>query len=196
MSMTAVIVVGLHYVEEDFSKWVEPFQVKPFVMTFLENKEEDIEKLQNLIAFEKERFEHAIIKELPISKKELEGFRYRVSDVWSGLTNHRADLFRQLDFKKKLLKTPELKEQFHSNAKERDALVKAINDLRKKIDHGKVTLSQLIPEYLVPECLKASYQEKMKILQAQVEEELPANHQKVKKVLRHVNLDEENPETT
>lgn len=58
-----------------------------------------------------------------------------------GLSNHRADLFRQLDFKKKLLKTPELKEQFESNGKERDVLVKAINDLRKKIDHSKVTIS-------------------------------------------------------
>jgi ATP-dependent RNA helicase DDX56/DBP9 len=114
--------------------------------------------LQDLIAFEKERFEHTIIKELPITRKELEGFRYRVNDVWSGLSNHRADLYRQLDFKKKLLKTPELKDQFESNGKEREVLVKSINDLRKKIDHGNVTLSDFIPDYLVPECLKASYQ--------------------------------------
>lgn len=33
-------------------------------------------------------------------------------------------------------------------------------------------------------------------MQAKMEEELPMSHQKVKKVLRHVNLDEENPETT
>ena len=31
---------------------------------------------------------------------------------------------------------------------------------------------------------------------AKEEESRPANHEKVKKVLRHVNLDEENPETT
>ena len=72
-------------------------------------------------------------------------------------------MFRQLDFKKKLLKTPELKDQFESNGKERDALVRNINDLRRKIDHGKVLLSDFIPDYLVPECLKASYQEKLKI---------------------------------
>jgi hypothetical protein len=36
----------------------------------------------------------------------------------------------------------------------------------------------------------------MKIMQAKMEEETPANHMKVKKVLRYVNLDEENPETT
>lgn len=33
-------------------------------------------------------------------------------------------------------------------------------------------------------------------MQAKMEEETPANHMKVKKVLRYVNLDEENPETT
>lgn len=65
-----------------------------------------------MINYERGRFEHAVIKELPITRKEIEGFRYRINDTWTGLTNHRADLFRQLDFKKKLLKTPELKEQF------------------------------------------------------------------------------------
>ncbi len=65
--------------------------------------------------------------------------------MWNGLTNHRADLYRQLDFKKKLLRTPELKEQFEHNASERGALVKTINDLRRKIDHGKVCLSEYIP---------------------------------------------------
>lgn len=33
-------------------------------------------------------------------------------------------------------------------------------------------------------------------MRAKQEEEAPMNHQKVKKVLRYVNLDEENPETT
>ena len=98
-------------------------------------------------------------------------------------------MYRQLDFKKKLLKTPELKEQFESNGKERDALVRNINDLRRKIDHGKVLLSEFVPEYLVPECLKASYQEKMK-LESLKAEEIPKNHEKVKKVLRYVNLDD------
>jgi hypothetical protein len=41
----------------------------------------------------------------------LEGFRYRVNDVWSTINNHKADLFQQLDFKKKLLKAPELREE-------------------------------------------------------------------------------------
>lgn len=36
----------------------------------------------------------------------------------------------------------------------------------------------------------------MKLIQSKMEEETPANYQKVKKVMRYVNLDEENPETT
>lgn len=102
-------------------------------------------------------------------------------------------MYQQLDFKKKLLKTPELKEEFDQNHKERQVLMKSINDLRKKIDHSKVMISQFVPEYLVPECLKASYQEKMKLIQTKLDEETPASHMKVKKVLRYVNLEDENP---
>lgn len=40
-------------------------------MTFTENNEKEIAKLQELITFEKEKFEHTIIKELPITRKEL-----------------------------------------------------------------------------------------------------------------------------
>ena len=29
-------------------------------------------------------------------------------------------------------------------------LVKNINDIRKKLDHGRVTISEFVPEYLVP----------------------------------------------
>jgi ATP-dependent RNA helicase DDX56/DBP9 len=196
LNMAAIIVLGLGSIKGDYNKLIEPFEVKPFLMTFLENNEAEIGNLQELIAFERGKFEHAVIKELPIGRKEIEGFRYRVNDVWMGLTNHRADLYRQLDFKKKLLKTPELKEQFQTNAKEREVLVKAINDLRKKIDHRKVTLSEFVPEYLVPECLKASYGEQVKAELAKQEEKAPLSHQKVKKVLRYVDLEDENPETT
>ena len=118
--------------------------------------------------------------------------------MFSTLNNHKADLFQQLDFKKKLLRSPELREELEQNNKEREVLVKAINDLRKKIDHSKVTISEYVPEYLVPQCLKVAYDEKMKVFQAKMEEEnnTPAAHLKVKKLLRYVNLDEENPETT
>ncbi len=40
-------------------------------MTFIENKESEINNLQNLISYENKKFEHAVIKEMPISKIEL-----------------------------------------------------------------------------------------------------------------------------
>lgn len=195
-NMTSIITLGLGQVEGDWGLLFEQFQLKPMLMTFLESGEREIERLQGLIEWERGKFEHVVARELPITRKELEGFRYRVNDVWSSLNNHRADLYQQLDFKKKLLKTPELKQEFEGSGREREVLVKAINELRKKIDHGKVNISDFVPEYLVPECLRAAYAEKMKVLQAKLEEEAPISHQKVKRVLRHVDLEDENPETT
>ncbi len=40
-----------------------------------------------------------------------------------------------------MLKSPDLKEYFDQNKKERDVLIKAINDIRKKLDYDKVTIS-------------------------------------------------------
>ena len=150
LHMTSIITLGLGYLTEEFRLLYEHFQLKPFLMTFIENTEGEIANLQSLIAYEGNKFQHATIKEIPISKLELEAFRYRVNDVWTPINNHKADLFQQLDFKKKLLKTPELKEEFESKGKERDVLVKNINDIRKKLDHGRVTISEFVPEYLVP----------------------------------------------
>ena len=77
------------------------------------------------------------------------------------LGNHKIELFQQLDFKKKMLRSPDLKSYFAENPKEKEVLVKEINRLRKKIDSDGVRMSEIVPEYLVPECLKASYQEKV-----------------------------------
>jgi hypothetical protein len=54
--MTSIIILGLHYIDSDFTKLLEHFQLKPFLMTFLENTASEIQKLQELIAFEKEKF--------------------------------------------------------------------------------------------------------------------------------------------
>lgn len=51
--MTSIIILGLNHIDNDFNKLLEPFQLKPFLMTFLENTPTEIEKLQALIAFEK-----------------------------------------------------------------------------------------------------------------------------------------------
>ena len=77
-------------------------------------------------------------------------------------------MYRQLDFKKKLLKSPQLKEQLDQQQEQRQSLINDINSLRKKIDHGQVALPELIPEYLVPECLKTVYQQQMVQMKAKI----------------------------
>ena len=49
--MAAIITVGLGFLGKNFSKLLQPFQVKPFLMTFLENNEPEITNLQELIAY-------------------------------------------------------------------------------------------------------------------------------------------------
>lgn len=126
-------------------------------MTFLENKEKEIKALQDFIKYEETNFQNVKKKELPITKTELDAFRYRVNDVWSILGNSKIDLFQKLDFKKKMLRSPDLKVYFAENPKEKEVLIKEINKLRKKIDADGVKVSAFVPEYLVPECLKAAY---------------------------------------
>ena len=104
--MTSIITIGLGFLKNDYNSLFKHFQMKPFLMTFIENTEAQIGQLQSLISYEQKNYQHVLSKQLPITKAELEGFRYRVNDVWSTLNNHKADLYQQLDFKKKLLKAP------------------------------------------------------------------------------------------
>ena len=66
-------------------------------------------------------------------------------------------MFQKYDFKKKILRSPDLKAHFDENPKEKEVLIKEIKELKEKINHETVTLSEYIPSYLVPECLKNSY---------------------------------------
>lgn len=68
----------------------------------------------------------------------------------------------EFDLKRKILKSPDMKAYFEENPKEKEVLLKAINALGKKIENGKVVISQFVPSYLVPECLKAAYEEQIK----------------------------------
>jgi len=49
--MTSIILIGLNFIDNNFDKLLEPFRLKPFLMTFLENNESEITKLQELISF-------------------------------------------------------------------------------------------------------------------------------------------------
>lgn len=57
-------------------------------------------------------FETVKSKEFPISKKELEAFRYRINDVFMNLGPHKVEMYQKYDFKKKILRSPDLKTHF------------------------------------------------------------------------------------
>lgn len=81
-------------------------------MTFLENKEEEVEQLQQFIKIQNSMFEVVKSKEFPISKKELETFKYRINDVFMSLGPNKVEMFQKYDFKKKILKSPDMKDHF------------------------------------------------------------------------------------
>ena len=60
----------------------------------------------------RKNFEISKSKEYPIGRKQLEAFKYRVEDVFNCLGNRKVELLREYDFKKKMLKSPDLKQYF------------------------------------------------------------------------------------
>jgi len=44
-------------------------------------------------------------------------------------------LFQKYDFKKKILRSPDLKAHFDENSKEKEVLIKEIKELKEKINH-------------------------------------------------------------
>jgi hypothetical protein len=49
VNMTAIITVGLQHLQNHTEKLLDLFEVKPFLMSFVENSEQEICNLQNLI---------------------------------------------------------------------------------------------------------------------------------------------------
>lgn len=68
-SMTTIITINLKYLEGYYDHMIDLFHSKPFIMTFIENKEEEISALQEFIKFEEEKFTTVKKKEFPISRK-------------------------------------------------------------------------------------------------------------------------------
>jgi hypothetical protein len=49
--MTSIVTLGLGFLSADYSKLFDIFQMKPFIMTFLENTEQEIANLHDLLHF-------------------------------------------------------------------------------------------------------------------------------------------------
>lgn len=111
-NLATVVCINVNHLKSDFTNIFNNFNHKPFIMTFVENQEVEVEALQSLIKLENSIFETVKSKEFPISKKELEAFKYRITDVWQSLGNHKVDMYQKYDFKKKILRSPDMKTHF------------------------------------------------------------------------------------
>lgn len=104
--------MNLLHLKNNFTDIFNNFNHKPFIMTFVENKEEEVECLQEFIRLQATMFEIVKSKEFPINKKELEAFKYRINDVIMSIGPNKVEMFQKYDFKKKILKSPDLKVHF------------------------------------------------------------------------------------
>lgn len=68
-NMTTIITINLKHLEGYFDHMIDLFHSKPFIMTFIENKEEEINALQEFMKFEEEKFTIVKKKEFPITRK-------------------------------------------------------------------------------------------------------------------------------
>lgn len=75
-------------------------------------------------------------REFPIKENEVEAFRYRIQDVTMNISKHQVKQAEQLDFKQKMLKSPDLSEYFSQNQKEKELLQQQIIKLKKTLGQG------------------------------------------------------------
>lgn len=64
------------------------------------------------IEAEKEMFKKVNFKEFPLRRNEIEAFRYRVNNVYGAISYKQVQNSKMLDFKKKILKSPDMKEYY------------------------------------------------------------------------------------
>lgn len=218
-TLSAVITLNLSYMRNTLHELFEPFTGRSRILNLIDNTDKEREALQALILYEQEQFKTVKIKDFPISRQELEAFNYRVGDVMGSVGGKRPDWYAEMDLKKKILKSKDLAKYFEQHIAEKQLLQKRVLELNKKISHGKVELGEEVPEYLVPEFLKAAYMERIKEKEKQEFKKLvpknkpeamqaegqPSAEQQPKKdnadvkigrALASLNTADENPETT
>ena len=91
-------------------------------MVVLQNEEEQVESLLAWLNKNSNLETPLNIKEYPLTNEEIEAFRYRVHDVVANISKHQVKEAQQIDFKKKMLKSPDLIEYFKENPKEKEIL--------------------------------------------------------------------------
>ena len=98
-------------------------------------QDRDEEKVSNLLSWITDIQSGSLqinIKEYPLTREEIEAFRlfsiyinekrYRIQDVVTNISKHQIKQASSLDFKKKMIKSPDLAEYFIANPKEKEIL--------------------------------------------------------------------------
>ncbi|CAD8077563.1 unnamed protein product [Paramecium sonneborni] len=116
------------------------------------NNEQNVE---TVMQFVNKEYNNINCKEYPIRQNEIEAFRYRIEDTTKNISKYQVKMAEQIDFKKKMLKSPDLGEYFQQNQKEKELLQDQIVQLKKKLNRSSIQLPQgPVPEYLLPEFIK------------------------------------------
>ncbi|CAD8156142.1 unnamed protein product [Paramecium pentaurelia] len=131
------------------------------------NNEQNVETVMQFVNAE---YNNVNCKEYPIKQNEIEAFRYRIEDTTKNISKYQVKMAEQIDFKKKMVKSPDLVEYFQQNQKEKELLQDQIVQLKKKLNRSSIQLPQgPVPEYLLPEFIKKQRkmqgdQQKVKVL--------------------------------
>lgn len=97
------------------------------IVSCVENKDQEILKLTQVIENQRAEFGDKInIKEFPLTRAEIDAFRYRITDVANGISQKQIQAAKNLDFKKKMLKSQDLKEYFEKNPTEQEQILEEI----------------------------------------------------------------------
>ncbi|CAK78110.1 unnamed protein product (macronuclear) [Paramecium tetraurelia] len=154
------------------------------------NNEQNVETVMQFVNTE---YNNINCKEYPIKQNEIEAFRYRIEDTTKNISKYQVKMAEQIDFKKKMIKSPDLVEYFQQNQKEKELLQDQIVQLKKKLNRSAIQLPQgPVSEYLLPEFIKK--QRKMQGDQSKVKVLVRVHDQITDKLIRKRRLlnDEQN----
>ena len=130
------------------------------ICSFVNNKKNDqdenneVERFQNLLQTQRENYGRILFQPIPIEKKDIVLYNYRVQEVINSLSKRQIKLFRLIEVKKIMLKSKKMKDYFKDNKNEKNLLLHKLNELSKDYNKQKVNVSSHIPPYLEPSFLK------------------------------------------
>jgi len=117
-----------------------------YIITMLKEEEED--KLQRLQEKQKSHLGGVLFLELPVKKRILESFAYRIRDAIKSVTPKAIKAEKARELKKVILGSKKLKTYFEEHPQEKEILTKQLT--KNKIDERRFASLKILPDYLIP----------------------------------------------